>query len=707
MKKITITLSLILNLCTISAQEKNQDTTRVNQLQEVVVTAQFEPQSIKKSVHNVRVITRKDIENQAATNLSDVLNQYLNITIIPNSGTGQSSVSLFGLDGSYFKILVDNVPIVSDNSMGNNIDLTQISLEDIEQIEIIEGSMGVTHGANAVSGILNIITKKNSKYKWQVNAFVQEETVGKEYKTFQKGRHIQSFKVSSKINSNWFTSLGINRNDFKGFFDNKKGKDYFNINNLDDKLRGYTWLPREQYFTTATINYSKNNFRAFYKFDYLDETIEYYNLNILTLPNPPFEDVLFSNDKRFFTTRLYHHLNAVGNLYKLKYNVSLSHQKQTRNEETFEYYLLDKKERDVNKTKLQEANVLYSTGTITNFFTNTKADIQLGYEFTNTKGFALVDGANQTKVPISKRLENYDFFMVSEIKPNDKFSIRPGIRVSIQSQFDSQYASSLGLKYLFKNGWEARSSMGKSFRVPSFEELYSKIKFSGHQFYGNENLIPEKSTSYELSVKKKFLFKKNLAESRFSFNYLDVDDRIEMAYIGTEDNSPLYQYININTYKMWNASMNHSIKIGKLDVNLGAILVGVSQVIDDGEAVSDDRFLYNLQGNASVNYELTKWNTLVSLYYKYNGVQQQFQRTTENGQPVYRLSEIEGYSFMDASIRKSFLSKKIEITLGARNLLDVTRINQGLSEGVHTSSSSIVLGYGRSYFLKLMYNLNI
>lgn len=703
MKKHIIILSIILKLCTISAQEKSQDTTRVNQLQEVVVTAQFEPQSIKKSVHNVRVITRKDIENQAATNLSDVLNQYLNITIIPNSGTGQSSVSLFGLDGSYFKVLVDNVPIVSDNSMGNNIDLTQISLDDIEQIEIIEGSMGVTHGANAVSGILNIITKKNSKYKWQINAFVQEETVGEEYKAFQEGRHIQSFKISSKINSNWFASLGVNRNDFRGYLDTKKGKNYTG----SDLLRGYTWLPREQFFSNATINYHKNSFRAFYKFDYLNETIDYYNSSIISIANPPFGINLFANDARFLTQRFYHHLNLTGILFHLKYNISFSHQKQTREEEDFRFNFQNNTEENTSTIKQQQADVVYSTGTISNFFPNEKVDFQLGYELVNTKGFALVDGENQSKVPISKRLENYDFFVASEIKPNDKFSIRPGIRASIQSHFNSQYASSLGLKYQFNNDLETRFSLGKSYRVPTFEELYSKIKFSGHQFYGNENLIPEKSTSYEISAKKKFLFNQNLAESKFALSYLDVDDRIEMAYVGTEDNSPVYQYININSYKMWNVSMNHSVKIDNFNFNLGAIMVGVSQVIDDGEAVSSDKFLYNFQGNLSLNYELQKWSTLFSIYYKYNGKQQQFQRTTENTQPIYKLSEIEGYSFMDASIRKSILNKKIEITIGARNLLDVTRINQGFTEGAHSSSSAIVLGYGRSYFLKIMYNLNI
>lgn len=157
--KAYISLSLFLSFSAFS-QEKFQDTTSTSQLEEVVVTGQFEPQSINKSVFNVKVITSQDIQNLAANNLGDVLNQYLNITVRPSGSDGRSTVSLFGLDAQYFKILVDNVPLVNEAGLGNNIDLSQINLNDIEQIEIIEGSMGVTHGANAVSGILNIITKK-------------------------------------------------------------------------------------------------------------------------------------------------------------------------------------------------------------------------------------------------------------------------------------------------------------------------------------------------------------------------------------------------------------------------------------------------------------------------------------------------------------------------------------------------------------------
>ena len=83
-----------------------------------------------------------------------------------------------------------------------------------------------------------------------------------------------------------------------------------------------------------------------------------------------------------------------------------------------------------------------------------------------------------------------------------KFSSDQDYDFLLNLSLNNQYASSLGLRYLFDKGIELRGSYGNSFRTPTFEELYSKQIFDGHFFIGNENLIPETSTSYEASIKK-------------------------------------------------------------------------------------------------------------------------------------------------------------------------------------------------------------
>ncbi|MGO4822483.1 MULTISPECIES: TonB-dependent receptor plug domain-containing protein [unclassified Flavobacterium] len=702
--KFKITPYIALFFCGTSFGQLKDTISKSEKLSEVVVTAQFEPQSIKKSVFNVRVISKQDIQNLAATNLSDVLNQYLNITVRPSGTSGRSTVSLFGLDAQYFKILVDNVPLVNEVGLGNNTDLSQINLNDVEQIEIVEGSMGVNYGANAVSGVLNIITKKSSQYKWSISVAAQEETVGKEYAFFDKGRHIQTLGFNHTIDDHWFVSLSTSRNDFQGFLDDKKGKEYAET----DFTRGYSWLPKEQLNGTALVAFKKEGFRVFYKFEFLDEDVDYYNSTVQSGYNAQLGSYRYANDKRYLTNRYFHNLNATGKiLSKLNFNVSLSHQKQERNVNDFKYYLYTHSEADNSTVRDQSMEVLYSTGTLNNFFNSKIADLQLGYEIVNNNGFSLIQEANNSIVPIRKRINNYDLFASSEINISERFAVRPGIRFSSQSQFDNQYASSLGLRYSFDKGIDFRISYGKSFRTPTFNELYSKQIFDGHFFTGNENLIPEQSTSYETSIKKITYFDSGYQLSNvLTGSFLNVDDRIDMALIGFNEDTgnPMYQYINISKYQMWNVSTVNQFQKGNFKFNIGASFVGVSQKIDNQIFASDDRFLYSFNMNSSLSYTLPKWKTTFSAYYKYNGKSQQF----VEGESEYLISEIGDSNWMDASIRKTFFNNRIDVIIGARNLFDVTNVLQSGSNSAvaHSSTSDVMLAYGRSYFIKLTYNLN-
>ncbi|MDN3667691.1 hypothetical protein QWY92_20170 [Algibacter miyuki] len=68
----------------------------------------------------------------------------------------------------------------------------------------------------------------------------------------------------------------------------------------------------------------------------------------------------------------------------------------------------------------------------------------------------------------------------------------------------------------------------------------------------------------------------------------------------------------------------------------------------------------------------------------------------------------DAYNWLDASIKKSFYNNQFQATLGGRNLLDITRVNVSQTTGgVHSSNGDgLLLGYGRSFYLKLLYNLN-
>ncbi|MCI2229040.1 TonB-dependent receptor [Polaribacter sp. MSW13] len=686
--------------------QKKIDTTKTTVLEEVVITGQYNPKSIKKSVHNVIVIKREQIENQAANNLADLLNFNLNLTVIPSSQTGKSTISFFGLNSQYFNILVDNIPLVSDNGLGNNIDLTQINLDNVERIEIVEGAMGVEYGANAVSGVINIITKNSIKTKWKIQTSLQEETVSNEYDWFDKGRHIQATNIANTINKNWFARIGFNRNQFAGFYNGRKGQNHYQ----NDGLRGYDWLPKTQNNTNALLQYKKENFKLSYKFEYFNELINYSDSSVRAnidtgsqTSNPS------ATDKIFKTNRFVNNVNLIGNLNSgANYNIALSYQQQKRYLNEFNYYILSKERSNETDEIYQSSKVFFSKGSINNLIKSNSFNFQLGYETKIISGFDTQASGDVTQKDKTQNQENYAFFGSSEFKVSEAFLLRPGIRYEYNSLFKSKLLASLSARYLMNNGFELRGNIGTSYRTPNFEELYYYFVDSNHDVRGNENLNPENGFTAFINLKKYSYINNTSLLNTIKFSYLDVVDKIDLAIVNA---SPLqYQYINIDAYKLWGITSENSIKKDNWTFNLGANLQGVSRIANN-EVNAENDFLYSFQLNTSVNYKIKKWQTAISLLFKHNGSQQNYTASgvDTEGNAIFSKSTTSAYNWLDASIKKSFFNNNIQATLGGRNLFDVTNVNVSSvnSGGTHSSNNnSLLLGYGRSYYLKLLYNLN-
>jgi outer membrane receptor for ferrienterochelin and colicins len=697
---------LLLSSNLMLSQEIKRDSTKVEQLDEVVITGQYNLQSIRKSVHNVTVLKREQIDNQAANNLADLLNFNLNLNIIPNSQSGKSTISFFGLDAQYFNILIDNVPLVSDNGLGNNIDLTQINLDNVAQIEIVEGAMGVEYGANAVSGVINIITKKSADKRWNIQTFLQEETVSDEYTWFSEGRHIQALNIGHNINDKLFVRVGFNRNEFAGFFNNRLGQNHYQ----NDGLRGYDWLPKNQVNTNAFINYKQDTFTISYKFDYFNEGINYFDAavraNIDTqaqTSNPS------ATDRVFTTNRFVSNLHINGKLNTgAHYDITASYQQQNRDLNEFNYFILSKEKSNEKNETYQSSKVFFSKGAINNLVKSDFYNFQLGYETRLIKGFDTQASGGVTQQDRAQSQENYAVFASSEFNITPKFSVRPGVRYEYNSLFHSKLIASLSTRYLMKNGFELRGNISTSYRTPNFEELYYYFVDSNHDVQGNENLQPENGFTAFVNLKKPSTINNLSLLNSFKISYIAVNDKIDLALV---NNTPLqYKFMNIDAYKLWGITSENSLKSNNWTFILGATLQGLSSIAN-GEQNAKNDFLYFYQINTSGTYNLEKWDTAFTLLLKYNGQQQNYvaRGIDTNGNSEFSLATTAAFSWLDASLKKSFFNKKITTTLGARNLLDVTNVGVSNtdSNAIHANNnSSLLLGYGRSYYFKLLFNLN-
>lgn len=701
-----------------SQELENDSIYKNHQIEEVVITGQYSAQSIDKSIYKVEVISAEDIKNFAGNTVADVLNQSLNVFIMPNRTTGNSEAQIMGLSGEYTKILVDNIPIIGDSNLGTSIDLTKLNLDNVEKIEIVKGAMGVDYGNNALAGVINIITKKGTEKKWRINAFVQEETVGEEYDWYEdggrtkgKGRHIQSLEVQHNISDKWFASAGVSRNDFQGFWDDRKGSKHFE----KDRLRGYHWLPKEQWNTNGLVSFKGDNFKAFYKVNYLLEDINYYNPIVDTRNLGEGQQTYYSVDRDYKTDRWSHHLNLDTKLFdRVLYRGDFSYQKQDRQFRDYDYDIPNRTITSKDDfVTYQSTEAYYARGTFSKFVESNNFDFQVGYELDQTEGFSnsiagFFEGEN-----VKRKLGSYAGFASAEINTGSGFSFRPGFRAGFSDKFDTQYNFSLSTKFDVSEKSSLRFVACTANRFPNFDELYTYFVDANHQVLGDENLNPEKgfSTSLEWSHR---LFMDNFSMTNsVSTLYLNVDDRVEMVVLDYSQN--INQYLNINRYESWGFNTAHNFRFNNFNAGVSASLLGISKSlfgsIHSSSGELEDEYRYTLEGNANLSYTFPKANTTLSLMYRYAGKTTEFVVDEVNstpGQTLYRLGERDDFSLMDFSVRKGFLKNNLEVTLGARNIFDVTEVrNTALVGGAHSAAAATQsFFYGRSYFLKINYTFD-
>lgn len=124
-------------------------------LAETFVTAARHAQAVDTVNATVQVVGREEIRRHAGRSLSEVL-QDAHGVYVKDSGSS-SSISLRGFDASQTLVLVDGLKR-TEKYGGSN--LNNIQLEDIERIEIVRGPMSALYGADALGGVVNVITRK-------------------------------------------------------------------------------------------------------------------------------------------------------------------------------------------------------------------------------------------------------------------------------------------------------------------------------------------------------------------------------------------------------------------------------------------------------------------------------------------------------------------------------------------------------------------
>ncbi len=136
-------------------------------LEEVVIEAKSAVKRINESPFNAVAIDAK-IQHNSTANISGMLNKVSGVRIRETGGVGSDmQVMMDGFSGKHVKVFIDGVP---QDGVGQSFGINNIPTNFAERIEVYKGVVPVEFGTDAIGGVINIVTKKGSSKKWNLDA---------------------------------------------------------------------------------------------------------------------------------------------------------------------------------------------------------------------------------------------------------------------------------------------------------------------------------------------------------------------------------------------------------------------------------------------------------------------------------------------------------------------------------------------------------
>jgi len=632
-------------------------------MDEVVVTGQYTPQAVDKSIFRVKVIGAREIDQKASNNLNELMATELNIRSM-NDGALGSRITLQGLGGEHIKFLIDGVPVIG--RMNGNIDLNQLNLYNVGHVEIIEGPMSVIYGSNALAGVINIITKENNYTSLQTNAEAYTESVG-----------VYNVNANISLKKNrWSGSLAGARNFFGGF-------------SVVDTSRSKRWKPKRQYNTDASLAYTYRELQARITASYFNEML----LDKGNLLSPYFETAF---DNHFITNRFTTNADVKTRLFKDRYlNVlaSYAYYDRVKNNYFVDLTTLDKQltlnpeDQDTSSFDQYLLRAEFSKSTENSAF-NYQLGIDLNYE----------TGAGKRILDKEQALGDYAAFLSVKIKPALRLMLQPGLRYSYNTKYKAPLVYSLNARYELAEALSLRASYAKGFRAPSLKELYLEFVDVNHNIRGNEILEAEDSQNLNFSLRYNHEKPTYDYGAELSIFYNNINNSISLATL--DATSSLYTYVNVDQMITQGYQLNFNNRVYPwLEIKLGAGQTGRNQIFDQ---LPDNEMVWSTDVMTQLNYLWRKTDLRFNVFYKYNG---EYPEVFIGADDQVFKTTISAFHTMDLSISRQFWKNNITLQAGVKNLFDNTNIDikgDTGSGGIHTDGgTSSPVGWGRTFFVRL------
>ncbi|MEO6173607.1 MAG: TonB-dependent receptor [Flavobacterium circumlabens] len=685
--KIKITLFAIVAFAVhVSAQETQKDTVNSKEeLSELVITGTRTERRLSTLPLPMTVITAETIAKTGVTRLNEILNEQTGIILIPDQ-SGFEGIQMQGLDAAYTMILIDGVPLVGRSS--GVLDLSRVSVGNIERIEIVKGASSALYGSEAMGGVINVITKRPTKD-------MLGGSLSYRYATFNTNDANANLlwkkkKFAANIFANFFSSDG---------YDLDKNTPLKNV---------------ESYYNTTIQP------KLYYDFS---------------------DNVKLTVSNRFYNQKMDNRTIIDSEGYKgdAKENewnsqIKLQH---TWNRLYTEYELYATNYKNDAFLK-DENNVLFENSYYDQWLFRPEIRTTLSLKKDKITGGVGVnyESLDRTYFDKNVKFNSQYVFLQYDYNPTEKINILAGFRFDNHSEYASQLSPKLAINYKFNSDFSLKGSVGYGYKAPDFRQLffdftnpsvgytvlgYNVAEARLNQFEEQGQLLSripgvdfDKPLEAESSVNFNFgtYFRKNKFRLEVNGFYNSIHNLIETGVVAQKTNGQnIFSYFNIDEIFTYGLEYNSSYNFTKeFTVSLGYqyLIAKNKSVVDNFEDYqyirnsdlqtvqiqkSEYFGLYNRSkhtANIKIAYTIPKIKTDINLRVFYRS---KYGMSDTNGNNILDKYDnfIGDYFTANLSISKN-IADKFMLQAGATNLFD------------YTNPAQITNLAGRQLFARIQYN---
>ena len=480
-----------------SAQLESQPPDLPPQHWEMTVTATRTPTSAREIGQSLTILTGEDIEAQGARDVLQILETVPGFSVTrTGSFGGTTSVFVRGGENDFNLVLIDGVQV---NQPGGAFDFANLSTTNIERIEIVRGPASVLYGADAVTSVINIITRKGEgkptgRFRFE----------GGTHDTYLLQGDIQGGSDAIRY------SFGAHYSQSEGLHELNNDYDRLELSaNTTLKLSSSSSISANARFTDSEYHFPTDS------------------IGLVVDPND------FRQADEFLFSAAYE------NFFTNRYSTTIH----------YGFYRMDSESFTVQDDIVDFFESTFEVKENRNYL-DWENNFQLSPNNLMTTGLSWEHEESEAG-DLSRR--SVGVYLQEQLSWAERFFLTAGVRYDNNNQFKSFATASASLGYLINDQLKLRTSLGNGFRAPNSIEI---IGFPQFGILGNANLDPEKNLAVDFGFD--FFSRSGRGGLSATAFFNRFSDLIEFSFLVPPDTP---NYVNVEKARSRGLELDGSIRL--------------------------------------------------------------------------------------------------------------------------------------------------